>query len=70
MTFVELNARIEASPDPVELRYLRDERLGILGVYAGMEPAPEQVEIVADQLFAGEDVLLIQLPARGISGGA
>lgn len=63
MTLAELNARIDALPlfpnpmarklplDRAEARYLRDERLGLLGVHADMEPTEEQVQIVHDQLF-------------------
>lgn len=65
MTLDALNARIEALPE-VEFkdgvmiaprtiyRYLRDERLGILGVAAGQEPTEEQVGIVAQQLGLDE----------------
>lgn len=67
MTLAQLNAKIDAVPawsgcdtpcvqwpDRVLLRYLRDERLGILGVHAGQEPTEEQVQIVHDQLFPND----------------
>lgn len=67
MTLADLNAKIDALPmqktqlvewpplDRFEARYRRDERLGILGVHAGMVPTEEQVGIVHDELFPMED---------------
>lgn len=73
MTLAELNAKIEALPmrydsdawtrigqlDRFEARYLRDERLGLLGCHAGMEPTEEQVEIVHAQLFPNDQKTLL-----------
>lgn len=49
MTLAALQIKIEASRDPVEFRYLCDERLGML--CGGAEPTEEEVQITHDQLF-------------------
>lgn len=49
MTIDQIKAKIEASRDHVELRYLCDERLGML--CGSAEPTEEEVQITHDQLF-------------------
>lgn len=66
MTLADLNAKIDALPlypndwpggcqgeflDRIEAMHLRDTRLGILGVHAGMEPTEEQVDLINLELF-------------------
>ena len=58
MTIAQLNSKIATLPkftlgalDQSEAMVIRDTRLGILGVHAGMEPTEEQVAIVHDEIW-------------------